>query len=379
MKNQFPKKTLVSIFMILIFLNINAQEKQRAFIDTLDNALDLSHYLYDLHGFLPVISPITEPAVGYGAAVAGIFFIPKKKIKDETPTFKMPDIAGFAGGLTENNTWFAGAGYMGFWKNDRIRYRGVFGYGDVHLKYYGTNDLVSQDKYINFSMESYFFLQQVIFRIKDSHFFIGGKYQLGKTKVNLFDNSDFIIPRDINLLNSGIGIITEYEKLDNILSPNKGIRLNLSYDQFLEVLGGDLNYGRISTFMYYYLPIISTKWTGGLRFESQLAIGDYPFYMQPFISLRGVPAMRYQGELVALIETEHLFHITKRWSLVGFGGYGETFESLNEMGKGSKAWNAGGGFRYLIARTLGLRMGIDVARGPEQWAFYVVVGTSWLR
>ncbi|RLD31002.1 MAG: hypothetical protein DRI73_09535, partial [Bacteroidetes bacterium] len=59
-----------------------AQKKEKLLIDTLDNAFDLSHYLYNLHGFLPVISPITEPAVGYGAAVAGMFFIPKKKSND---------------------------------------------------------------------------------------------------------------------------------------------------------------------------------------------------------------------------------------------------------------------------------------------------------
>jgi len=47
------------------------------------------------------------------------------------------------------------------------------------------------------------------------------------------------------------------------------------------------------------------------------------------------------------------------------------------MEKGSTAWNAGSGFRYLIARLLGLKMGVDVARGPEDWAFYVVVGSSW--
>jgi hypothetical protein len=37
----------------------------------------------------------------------------------------------------------------------------------------------------------------------------------------------------------------------------------------------------------------------------------------------------------------------------------------------------GGGFRYLLARKLGLQTGIDVARGPEETAFYIQVGSSW--
>jgi hypothetical protein len=39
---------------------------------------------------------------------------------------------------------------------------------------------------------------------------------------------------------------------------------------------------------------------------------------------------------------------------------------------------AGGlGLRYLIAKALGIRMGFDIAKGPEDWAFYVVFGSSW--
>ena len=36
----------------------------------------------------------------------------------------------------------------------------------------------------------------------------------------------------------------------------------------------------------------------------------------------------------------------------------------------------GGGFRYLIARRLGLKTGIDIPRGPEEWAFYLQVGSA---
>ena len=31
----------------------------------------------------------------------------------------------------------------------------------------------------------------------------------------------------------------------------------------------------------------------------------------------------------------------------------------------------------LVARALGLRAGIDVARGPEENAFYIIVGSAW--
>lgn len=367
--------------LLFIFLTsgCSAQKKESALVDTFDNALDISYYLNNLHGFLPVISPITEPAVGYGAAVAGLFFIPKKKRDDKK--FQMPDVTGFAGGLTQNSTWFAGAGYAGFWKNDRIRYRGTTGYADAELKYYGKCDNILANHPAKFNLKSYFLLQQAIFRLGKSKFLLGGKYQLMKTDAIFFENTEIpgINPRDLDMINSGIGFIAEYENFNNMFSPSKGLRTNITYDQYLEVLGSDIDFGRISFFMHYYKPVIKNTWIAGFRLESKLATGDAPFYMMPFISLRGVPALRYQGELTALAETEQEVLLTKRWSIVGFGGYGRAFKSLDEMTDGSSAWNAGTGFRYLIARLFGLKMGMDIARGPEQWAIYIVVGSEWIR
>ncbi len=369
---------ILSILLVLSYFFANGQERQRAFVDTLDNAFDISHYLYNLHGLLPVVSPITEPAVGYGAAVAGLFFIPKTDTINKG--FKMPDVVGIAGGYTENTTWFAGGGYAGFWRQDHIRYRGVLGYGNIKLKYYGKGSDYLSNNPVNFSIESYFFLQQAIFRLGNSKFLLGGKYQLGKSTITIFENPQLPInPKDIELTNSGIGLIAEYENFDNIFSPTKGLRINLTYDQFLEFIGSDRNFGKLSLFALDYHNVLKNRWNSGFRFESQLSLGEAPFYMLPFVSLRGVPAMRYQGELTTLIETEQELILSNRWSLVGFGGFGHAFKSFDELDKGSMVWNAGSGFRYKIARMFGLKMGIDIARGPENYAIYVVFGNSWMK
>jgi len=379
MKNIIQILTVTCLIIILLPLNNYAQKKQKTFVDTLDNALDISYYLNNLHGFLPIVSPITEPAVGYGAAVAGLFIIPKKKI--DSIRFQMPDVVGIAGGLTENSTWFAGVGYAGFWNKDKIRYRGVFGYGDIRLKYYGVGDGYLDKNPASFSLSMYFLLQQALFRVGKSNFLLGGRYLFMKTTATFFEESQIPIinPQDIELLNSGVGIIAEYENFNNLFSPTKGLRVNLTYDQYLEFLGSDRDFGRFTLFLHYYQPIVNKVWISGFRIESQIAIGDSPFYMLPFVYLRGVPAMRYQGELTSLVETEQEIIFTKRWSVVGFGGYGVAFKSLDNLDNSTPAWNAGAGFRYLIARLFGLKMGLDIARGPEQWAVYVVVGTSWMR
>jgi len=374
---RFLKTNLFILFIIGFTFQSQAQflKKHR---DSIDGAIDLSHFLKDLNGVLPILSPITEPAVGYGLAAAGMYFITKEE--NEGKTYQAPDIASIAGGFTENGTWFAGAGYIGFWKNDNLRYRGAVGYGDINLEYFRRDDTPLLKKSEEFNISGFLFLQQAVFRIANTNFFAGGNYKLSHANVNFIKDPDLpdIDFRDFDVWNSGFTAITEYEKLDNVFSPNKGMRIHLSYEQNLELIGSDRNWGTIDFFANLYFPVSKT-WVPSFRLASGFTTGDIPFFAKPFIELRGIPAMRYQGDLTLSLETEQMFNITPRWSLVGFGGIGNTYESYNNYKAEEFVWNAGGGFRYLVARLFGLKMGLDVARGPEDWAVYVVFGSAWLR
>ncbi len=68
-------------------------------------------------------------------------------------------------------------------------------------------------------MESYFFLQQALFRIRESPFMLGGNYFFGKTEVTVFEESKLpeVDPQDFEVTNTGIGLIGEYETFNNVL------------------------------------------------------------------------------------------------------------------------------------------------------------------
>lgn len=366
----------ITIAVFLLTANSYAQEEKSksAFKDTLDGAFDISSYLYDLHGFLPVPSIITEPAVGYGGLLAGAVFIPKK---DTLPgqRFRMPDIAMVMGAYTQNKTWMAGGGYLGFWKQDKIRYRGFAGYANANLEYFFPGE---DPRSVDFTLKSFFLLQQVTFRIANSRFLVGGKYQLGFTEISVGTGDAPIPPLDRDLTNSGLGIVGQYDGFDNLICPTRGINVELGYDQFLEVIGSDRDFGKMKLSAIYFANF-SNKLISGFRLDGRIAMGDPPFYQLPWIDMRGIPVMRYQGNQVVLLETEQLFMIKPRWGVLAFGGYGVAFSSVLGEDVSENAWNAGAGFRYTIARLLGLKMGIDVARGPEDWAFYIVAGYAWSR
>ena len=118
----------------------------------------------------------------------------------------------------------------------------------------------------------------------------------------------------------------------------------------------------------------------GWRLDGRLAHGDTPFYALPYIDLRGIPALRYQGDAVLATELEARWNFRNRWSLVGFTGLGEAQDSFSDLfgsGENSSKSTVGGGIRYLMARRLGLQAGVDVAKGPEDSVFYLTIGSAW--
>jgi len=80
-----------------------------------------------------------------------------------------------------------------------------------------------------------------------------------------------------------------------------------------------------------------------------------------------------------LSEVETRWDFYRRWSAVFFGGTGLAYDNWGNMFENPLIYSYGTGFRYLIARKFGLRMGADVARGPEKFAYYIVFGSSWFR
>ena len=367
------------------------------FIDPSDNKFDMSNFLNQQIGFMPVPIIITEPAVGYGGGVATVFlhdplagttesgeiFDPQKS-DHRTGRVIPPSMSAVAAAGTENGTWFAAGGHYGIWKRDRIRYLGGAGVANANMKFYGLGGELepSDNKGLDFNTRALFLIQEIQFRIKDSNFFVGAKYNFLNADTT-FETSNLFpiegIPDlEFNSRSASLGLVGNYDGRDNIFTPNKGLSAEISADNYSENWGGDADFNKYRAFAKYWHPL-GEKFVLGLRGDGQkLSDGPAPFYEYPFVELRGIPVMRYQGEEVLVGEAELRWDVNSRWSLVGFGGAGQTSGGIRETTE-ENVYSKGIGFRYLAARRYGLRVGIDIARGPEDTAFYIQVGNAWAR
>ncbi|MFA0440473.1 BamA/TamA family outer membrane protein [Vibrio sp. 10N.286.49.B1] len=349
------------------------------FIDPTDGMFDASSWVLDnAVGFMPVPIIITDPAVGAGGGAALMFFHEsearerqRKEHPDEIAGLP-PSVTAVAAAATENGTWLTGAFHFGSWKEDTWRYQGGLFYGSFNLKYY------VRDYPLDFNIDGLYFMQDIDYRIAGSDWFIGAKYAILSSKTT-FDLGNDIVnlpPIDFDMNDANIELKVTYDSRDSIFTPNDGLKAKLGTEFHNQSFGGDLDYRKTRLQLNYFAPVIRDV-VIGLRGDYQTVTDDAPYYARPFINMRGIPAMRYQGDDMALVELEARYDITPRWSLIGFTGTGKAFDEGQSFSDATYRTMVGGGFRYLVARQLNMRAGVDIAKGPEEWAYYITVGHAW--
>ncbi len=281
-----------------------------------------------------------------------------------------------AAAYTGNDSWFVGGGHLGRWRKDTIQYTGGAGLASINLKYFGTESLPIEGG-VDFNAEGFVVVQELLFRLRNSSWLVGPYWQYVQTDVTFDFGLDLpeISPPELDFRDSGVGAVIEYEQLDSTFTPSSGNFLRIEALWHDERVGGDFDYGDYAGKYLHFLKLGS--WVLGGRLEGEYIDGFAPFFVEPFIRLRGIPALRYQGTAVVTGEVEARWDFHPRLSAVGFVGAGRAADGFGELGSAPSRVAGGIGIRYLFAKLLGLRLGIDVARGPEETAVYLTVGHNW--
>jgi hypothetical protein len=242
-----------------------------------DGWLDVSGFLDQKYGFMPLVIPITEPAVGYGAA-GGLAFIDKPLGKVQAG-FGRPNVT-FVGGMgTENGTWGVMAGDMHHWLDDRLQTLVGVVKASVNLDFYGIGkDNVLKDHPRSYNLEPLAGLVRAKYRIGGSKVWAGLAYALATTDVT-FDTPGAIpgLP-DIQKVSRAGGLAPSltYDSRDNIFTPAKGTFIEMTAGFFAPAFGGDGEFQRHSLTAMYFLPLHEDVMMG-VRGDATVSSGDVPF------------------------------------------------------------------------------------------------------
>lgn len=330
---------------------------------------------------MPIL--ITEPAVGYGVGAALLFF--RESIREraakagEGHRLTPPDIYAVALAGTENGTKFLGGGGLVTFDEDRWRWRGGVGRADVNLDFYGAGgNLGTGDFKLGYNVQGWVSSQQLFRRLGETNNFVVARW-IWLDLDTSFDQSrpePLLPPRSRAVRSSGLGGSLEHDSRDNFFTPSRGWKASVEAMFYSPEIGSDNTYQTYRALAFGYLPLKGTLVLGG-RLDTRTSRGDVPFYQLPFIELRGIPIARYQDQSAAAAEAELRWNVTARWAAIGFLGVGRAWGTTKSFADTDSVTTRGVGVRYLIARRLGLYMGVDVARGPEKTAIYIQAGSAW--
>jgi outer membrane protein assembly factor BamA len=277
-------------------------------------------------------------------------------------TLTRPDMTGLAAIYTINDSYLLGAFRSGTWLKARSKYRIVGGYGNINLSFYSTVGGVERKHDFNFKTVP--LSGRLEKQFVGTGWSAGLRYLYLQSTLSAVGQSlpEFVTDLEVDSRVSLPALGVNYDTRDNIFTPDRGYLIDGSFSWSDPIFGSDYSYENISAFAFGYFPV-HERLIAGFRAEYQQVFGTPPFYLKPFINLRGIPVARYQGNIFSVAETEFRWDVVRRWSAVAFVGSGKAYDQWSEF----------------VARQFKLRMGVDIARSPGQWAYYLVFGSAWIR
>lgn len=342
--------------------------------DAPSGSMDVSNYLLNGHGFLPVPTFITEPAVGYGIGLTALFFddTPARQSNAAEGKTPSPNITGVGAAATSNGTWAAGVFHSHSWNDDAIRYMGGFARTNLKTDYYGAAEVAR-----SYQLNGNFLVQQVLFRVADTPWYAGPRFTWFKARINFTGAAASElgdVGKDITI--GKAGLVLDYDTRDNIFLPLSGSYAEAEAQYARPGLGSSQSFDTYNLRGFNWRTLAGA-WVLGLRADAQFTEGSVPFYAQPFVTQRGVARGRYQDKNAVMAEAEVRWLATPKWSVLGFMGAGRAWGKWHDWQDAATPVGVGTGFRYVLAQKLGLGVGIDIAHSKDQNAWYIQVGSAW--
>ena len=272
--------------------------------------------------WLPIPIFITEPAIGVGLGAALAYFHPRAEESDTTATFATPQpvggpapaasgrrtsapsppatptaTPGLPASATARRGARTGSGTWVLLPTPTSTPQPVPGRSRGRLQPRGELPVPGH---------------QV--RLASSDFFLGGKL----FAIDADTAFEIVVPPDLPLPEGqgdtqdvGLAVQGYFDARDNTFTPNRGQLFTLDVWRYDQALGGDFSAGGAPEGAV--LHQLHPSFVLGLRLEASAVSGGPPFWSYPWITLRGVPAMRYQNELAGVAEVEG------RWNVLAGG------------------------------------------------------------
>ena len=245
--------------------------------------------------------------------------------------------------------------------DDKYRIVGVLASMDINATYYEGN------RGFDFGLDAKAIYGRGQRRIGDSNLFLGMSLGWMDGSINFDLAPELPAPDgvlDSDFTNAGMAVSAIHDSRDDSMMPGDGHLYDLTVWRFDDIFGSDFDYTN-SRLKLLWFKELQEDFHLGLRLDIANSSGDAPFFMVPYVPLRGIPALRYQADTAGAVEIEGRYDINPRWAAVAFTGAGLIDWDSGEEDADEDIYTYGAGIRFQLFTEQNVWVGLDIARGPE--------------
>lgn len=173
---------------------------------------------------------------------------------------------------------------------------------------------------------------------------------------------------------SALGLVTIFDKRDNVMNPYKGQYAELSSYFYRTAIGGSFNFTAINAEYRKYFKI-KEKHIIALQAKSRVSFGSVPFLEMSQVGnddiLRSYPRNRFRDKNLLATQLEYRFPLFWRFGMTTFAGAGDVFNRFQDLNINYLKYTLGAGLRFLMNTAERLNVRIDYGYGSEGGYFYI--------
>lgn len=304
-----------------------------------------------------------DPSLGWNiAALTNAFF----RVAP-TDTISPLSMAGAMLGYTTNESWYW-AIYTKLYL-DKDNYRLTIGYGDASINFQHFDHVGGA--YVDFnSMNNLLFFETQ--RRVYKRWYLGLRY-VGRKTATTFDGQPTGDKQNL----TNIGFVVSHDTRDFIYNPHTGDYLNFKTGHFREAWGSAYEYNNYNFDFTKFIPLGEGK-TLATRFTALIAVGDsIPFEGQNVVGredIRGYTKGQHRANQTHNIQAEYRWNFYNKWGMVAFAGVATSVDKVNEIRFNDLLPAVGVGIRFMAIPSEKINIGIDIAKGIDDWGIYFRIG-----
>lgn len=342
-------------FWILLFIcnTVFSQEN--------NDSIPVKKHKVNLTG-IPMVS--YNKSYGFIGGVRGMGFFNV----NEKDTISPASLAGIALGYTENKSWFGSAFSQLYFNEDTWRITAAVGLGKINFQYFDASGS-DEGNFVDYSNVTDFYYLKGMRKIIP-HFYAGALLKIQRSEVVFESAPDSTTVTHAN----GFGVSVLYDSRNNIYSPTKGWKSEITFVSNAKWMGSDELFNSIRAYANYYLNLNEIMVLAS-RVSMFSGLGNVPFTGQHSVGgkdIRGYTEGKYRGEQVYALQSEYRWNFYKRWGAVGFMGLAFTEKPYSGVLPGG-----GLGLRFRAIPSRSINIGLDYAIGKGDNGIYFRINEAF--